>query len=171
MNITKSLTGRFSGLQKNTRQFIIVHDTASGNATLNNILRFFALSNSVSIHYVIGKAGEVVQMVSENNVAWHCGVSKWDGITFMNRCSIGIEVLSDGKEYTQAQRIATWELCKDIMKRNKIQTHNVLRHADIAMPRGRKQDISLPFYKPWGDTWSGFQVALSWPNPFNNLPK
>lgn len=159
MNIIKNLTGRFTKGAVNSRKLIIVHHTASGNATLNSILRFFRLSNAVSIHYVVGREGEIVQMVDENNVAWHCGKSEWKGFTDINNCSIGIEVLSDGKSYTDAQRLAVKELCLDIMERNNIIRFRVLRHADVALPRGRKSDISFPFYEKFND-WTGFQKSL-----------
>lgn len=169
LNIVKKLTGRYTKGQRNSKLLIVVHDTASGNATLNAILRFFTLSNAVSIHYVVGKAGEIVQMVSEDNIAWHVGVSEFGQMKDLNRCSIGIEVLSDGKNYTNEQRVAVWELCRDIMKRNKIQPYKVLRHADVARPIGRKKDIEFEFYKPWGN-WGYFQTSLLWKSPFSNLP-
>lgn len=169
LKIIKKLTGRYTKGIRNSKLLIIVHDTASGNATLNNILRFFTISNSVSIHYVVGRFGEIVQMVDEDNIAWHVGVSEFGQLKDLNRCSIGIEVLSDGKNYTNEQRVAVWELCRDIMKRNRIQPYKVLRHADVARPIGRKKDIEPEFFNPWGG-WGKFQSSLSWSQPFSNLP-
>jgi len=170
MEIFKNLSGRFTKGVVNSRLLVIVHHTASGSASLNAILRFFRMSEAVSIHYVVGKQGEVVQMVPEDKVAWHVGVSEFGQMKDLNRCSIGIEVLSSGKDYTDAQRVAVWELCRDIMSRNKIPPYKVLRHADVARPIGRKSDVDPEFHKPWG-SWGKFQSALSWKSPFSNLPK
>lgn len=166
MDIVKDFSGKFTPGLKNNPLFIIVHDTASGNATLNSILRFFRLSKAVSVHYVVGKSGEIVNMVPEDKVAWHAGVSEYLGYKDLNRYSIGIEVLSDGNSYTDEQRVAVWELCRDIMARNAIPPFKVLRHADVAMPKGRKSDISSPFWHKWGNLWADFQTSLSRKEPW-----
>lgn len=169
MNIvTDFRSARFTPGLTNTMNYIVIHHTASGNATINSMLRFFGMTKVVSIHYLVAKDGTIHYLVPEDKVAWHCGVSKYDWYTDMNPHCIGIEVLSDGKEYTNEQREAVWKLCKAIMKRRGIKPHRVLRHADVAMPRGRKSDISEPFYKPWG-TWGDFQSALMRNKIFSNL--
>lgn len=104
--------------------------------------------------------GEITQTVDEDDRAWHAGSSFWKGKSNLNNYSIGIEVLSDGKTFTDEQREAVRWLCKDIMKRNGIPAHRVLRHKDVA-PK-RKTDIGESFFNPyWGrNGWSDFQAAL-----------
>lgn len=159
LNIVQNLVGKCWKLG-NKKKYIIVHHTASAKqTTLDQIVRFFKLSNLVSCHYVVGKYGEIVQMVDENDRAWHAGKSKWENDINLNNCSIGIEILSDGKDFNDYQREAVWELCKDICKRNKIPHYNVLRHGNVSPDR--KWDVGENFWFPfWGKYWSDFQRSL-----------
>ena len=48
--------------------------------TSNNINVFRLLKNpkyQVSCHFLISRNGSVIQMVSDKNIAWHAGKSKW----------------------------------------------------------------------------------------------
>ncbi|MDB5096490.1 MAG: ampD, partial [Cyanobacteria bacterium RYN_339] len=56
---------------------IVVHDTKSpGVTSAAAIARWFARPDArVSAHYIIGKAGEVVQCVPDEARAWHAGPS------------------------------------------------------------------------------------------------
>lgn len=49
-----------------------------------------------SAHLVIGRSGEVVQLVPFDLVAWHAGESVWRGKTHVNLFSIGIELENPG---------------------------------------------------------------------------
>jgi N-acetyl-anhydromuramyl-L-alanine amidase AmpD len=94
-----------SGILKDPK-FIVVHYTASGNfATTRD--RLLNKESKVSAHYLIGRAGEIVQLVPLNKCAWHAGESEWKGYKGLNKYSIGIElvsfgplVLKDGKFYS-----------------------------------------------------------------------
>lgn len=162
MIIEKKLTKNRREIKngQNIPEFIIIHHTGSGNSTIDSILRYFRLVDSVSVHYIVGRNGEVVQYVDERDVAFHAGTSKWGSLTDLNKHSIGIEVVSDGSDFTEKQRTTTQELCRMIMDRHNIRRENVLRHADIALPAGRKWDIGPNFFKPW-ESWEGFQASLN----------
>jgi len=161
MIIKKEITGecRKGG---NSKQLIVVHHTGSSpKTTMQNIINFFKKPDYISVHYVVGRteADGIAQMVEEDNQAFHAGVSGWGELSDLNRHSIGIEVLSDGITFTEWQiQAATW-LLKDIMARNGISPLKVLRHADIALPAGRKTDIGFNFFKKWG-TWANYQMSL-----------
>jgi N-acetylmuramoyl-L-alanine amidase len=159
MVVEKRLVGRCTKLG-NRKKYIIVHHSASSKqTTFQNLLRFFALSELVSCHYVVGKMGEVAQIVDENDIAWHAGKSSWQGDSYLNGCSIGIEILSDGELFSIEQRKTMVELCKDIMARNHIPPCRVLRHADVSP--NRKWDVGEKFWNPYfGNTWGSFQKAL-----------
>lgn len=167
--VTDFRNARFTPGLTNTMNYIVVHHTASGNATINAMLRFFRATKVVSIHYLVAKDGTIHYLVPEDKVAWHCGVSKYDWYTDMNHHCIGIEVLSNGTDYTDSQREAVWRLCRAIMRRRGIRKERVLRHSDIAWPRGRKVDISKQFWEKWGNDWSDFQSSLKRDKPFSNL--
>jgi len=144
---------------QNSKKFIIVHDTGSpGNSTLERILRFFQRSDYLSTHLIVGRNGMVSRYVEDNDVAFHAGVSEWKGQTRMNYHSIGIEVVSDGYDFTDDQREALVELCRLLMNSYDIPAENVLRHADVAP--GRKRDIGVDFYAPRWGTWKKFQMML-----------
>jgi len=107
----------------------------------------------LSVHYLVRPDGTIYHFVDENKIAWHCGVSEYEGRTDLNRYSIGIEVESDAKSYTNAQKRETVNLIKDIIKRHpKIK---VIRHKDISK---RKRDVSDKF---WLDEYKSFESFVA----------
>lgn len=86
---------------------VVIHFTS--NATNNpldpyNIQEVYQifLDNEVSSHYMIGRDGEVYQLVDENRVAYHAGKGKLNSFPDyedkLNEYSIGIELLAVGTE-------------------------------------------------------------------------
>jgi N-acetylmuramoyl-L-alanine amidase len=99
--------------------------------------------SKVSAHYVIDEDGTVYAVVPEDAVAWHAGVSCWEGKIGMNQRSIGIELVNPGHEngyrdFPQAQMDAAIELAKGVLDRHPIPKRQVLAHSDVAPMR--KQD-------------------------------
>jgi len=77
-------------------KFIVIHYTASTNLVSTvNFLQ--SPKNKVSAHVVIGRMGEVFQLVPFNIQAWHAGKSEYKGCKNLNHYSIGIELLNAGK--------------------------------------------------------------------------
>ncbi|PLS78460.1 MAG: N-acetylmuramoyl-L-alanine amidase [Chloroflexi bacterium] len=106
----------------------------------------------VSIHYYITKLGEIYQLVQDKDVAWHAGVSFWQGENDVNRFSIGIELenLNNGRDtYPQAQIDAALWLVRNKVQEFKIPRSRLVRHAQVALPPGRKSD-------PRGFPWDSF---------------
>lgn len=104
----------------------------------------------VSAHYVVKEDGAVLQLVDEENRAWHAGVSVWNGITDVNSASIGIEIVNGGHDFglpdfPDAQINALIPLCKGILSRHDILPKNIVGHSDIAPDR--KEDPGEKF--PW----------------------
>lgn len=117
---------------------------------------------NVSSHYLIpavpplyrGKP-RIWQLVPEQDLAWHAGISFWRGATRINDTSIGIELenrgwqKSAGEKYFSpfepAQIQALIPLAKDIIARYDIKPQNVVAHADIAPQR---KDDPGPLF-PW----------------------
>jgi N-acetylmuramoyl-L-alanine amidase len=107
-------------------------------------------ASEVSSHYLVHENGEIVQMVSEADRAWHAGKSRWAGHSDLNSRSIGIEIANTGPdrgypEFPQKQIESVISLCRDIVARQEIRPQNVLAHSDIAP--GRKIDPGEKF--PW----------------------
>jgi N-acetylmuramoyl-L-alanine amidase len=121
-------------------QFVIVHYT---NASLERSLALLT-HGDVSSHYLIGdqQRPTVYKLVDENLRAWHAGESEWQGRTWLNSSSIGIEIVNPGFRdtptgrlwypYTEGQVQALIVLLKDIVKRNNIDPRHIIGHSDIA---------------------------------------
>lgn len=88
--------------------FIILHYTATVNAE-DAIEILIDEAREVSAHLVIARNGEVTQLVPFNKIAWHAGVSSWQGIESLNKCSIGIELVNAGKLEKKDESYLTWD--------------------------------------------------------------
>lgn len=114
---------------------------------------------NVSAHYLITPAGDVVQMVAEDQRAWHAGAGAWGDVTDVNSRSIGIEMSNDGSQPFSAPLMDALEaLLPGIMDRWAISAHRVIAHSDLAP--GRKIDPGARF--DWARlVRSGLAVAAS----------
>jgi N-acetylmuramoyl-L-alanine amidase len=144
---------RYSATGQNSRvQYIVLHYTSA------NLPRSLALltGTEVSAHYLIDASPPTVyQLVDESRRAWHAGISEWQGRTWLNGISIGIEMVNPGfvdtptgrywQPYTQAQIDALIPLLKDIMQRHQLPVGSIVGHSDIAPQR--KSDPGPLF--PW----------------------
>jgi N-acetylmuramoyl-L-alanine amidase len=106
--------------------------------------------SKVSCHYVVDEAGQITQMVAEDQRAWHAGLASWRDETDINSASVGIEVHNAGHElgypeFPEPQMLALEALCADIVARHRIRPERVLAHSDVA-PK-RKKDPGEKF--PW----------------------
>ena len=86
---------------KNTRHLegpdmIVLHYTA-GTSAESSALFLTRPDVSAAAHLVIGRDGEVFQLVPFNIEAWHAGKSWYAGRSGLNRYSIGIELDNLGK--------------------------------------------------------------------------
>ncbi len=85
-------------------QYLIMHYTAGKDA--ESTIRWFTNPDArASAHIVISRDGEVTQLVNFNRQAWHAGRSEWNGLTGMNRHSIGIELDNAGR---LTRRMGKW---------------------------------------------------------------
>ncbi len=121
-------------------QFVVVHYT---NASLERSLQLLT-HGEVSSHYLIGddKGATIYKLMDENVRAWHAGESEWNGRTWLNSSSIGIEIVNPGFEdtptgrvwypYTEDQVQSLIVLLKDISKRHGIKPRDIIGHSDIA---------------------------------------
>jgi hypothetical protein len=99
---------------------IVVHYTTSRNIS-GTISWFKNPEAKVSAHYIVGRDGEIVQMVRDSNKAWHC-------LSFNNN-SIGIEhVAAVGDKLTPEQEKASAALIKWLMAEYKVPAKNVFGH-------------------------------------------
>lgn len=161
MDITKSINNENLTVGNN-KKLLILHHTAS-KASLTNNVKYLNRWDYISAHFIVGKKGEIVQLVDDDRVAFHAGLSSWKGIPSkwgsLNWCSIGIEVNSDGYEFTDAQRRATKELIQSLMTKYGIPSELVLRHKDIA-PK-RKIDVGDNYWNTDYKSWKDYQTSLT----------
>jgi len=109
--------------------------------------------SQVSSHFLIEESGKIFELVDENDVAYHAGVSFWRGFEGLNKNSIGIEFINSapfGKKFEAAQMQAGVELCRYLIEKYNIEARNVVGHSDIAYSKetgvlDRKQDPSHLF--------------------------
>ena len=107
--------------------------------------------------------------MDEDRRAWHAGESEWNGRTWLNATSIGIELVNQGYEqsadgrrlwypYSQAQIDALVVLLKDIMARHGLKPGAIIGHSDIAPQRKVDPGPLFPWKRlaeeglvPWPD--------------------
>ena len=134
---------------------VVLHATAT--PTSQSPLAWLTNPESkVSAHYLIDTDGTLYQLVAERDVAWHAGESEWKGLKHVNHFSIGIELVNtnDGRQpYLPSQLAACTELCLQICNDYGLTSADVVAHAQIATPAGRKND-------PVGFPWPQFRASL-----------
>ena len=145
---------------------IVLHYTGMTDAA-SAIQRLRDPEAKVSCHYLVAEDGQVLRMVAEEKRAWHAGRSYWRGMTGLNGCSIGIEIVNPGHEFgyrpfPDEQVDALIPLVADIKERHSITRGNIVGHSDIAP--ARKQDPGELF--PWGRL---ARLRLALPRPTRNL--
>ncbi len=90
----------------------------------------------VSAHCLIERDGTIVQYVSFNDMAWHAGVSNYQGKERCNDFSIGIELEgTDDIPYTEQQYAQLSLLTKSLLNSYPSINHNIAGHCDIAPVR------------------------------------
>ena len=114
-----------AGRQGNRISKIVVHYTGTEASAHNNLLYFSRSSAGASAHYFIDRDGTLRQSVSEGDMAWHAG--HWG----TNLCSVGIEVVSGGSDFTEAQIETLSQLVAEIRGRCGIGAEDVIRHYDV----------------------------------------
>ncbi|WP_218775523.1 N-acetylmuramoyl-L-alanine amidase [Oceanobacillus senegalensis] len=132
---------------------VVLHFTSNAAAKFRDPYRFeeildIFIEYGVSVHYMIGRKGEVYRLIPENRVAYHAGKGELPGFPKykdrLNDFSIGIELMGIGTKaemrtvipdfiydfidprkigYTDAQYDTLCQLLEDILVRNS----NILR--------------------------------------------
>ncbi len=141
---------------------VVLHHTGS-DLVDRALATLTSPERKVSAHYLIGRDGEIIQLVDDRDRAWHAGFSWWGGNTDVNSASIGIELDNDGDEpFADAQIDALLGLLADLKQRYNIPRPNFVSHADVAP--GRKVDPSAWF--PWkrlAENGFGIWCDAPWP--------
>ena len=121
---------------------IVLHSTVVPT-TEDTVKIFLDPKRQVSAHFVVGKNGQVIQMVPVEKRAWHAGESVLEGKPRVNEYSVGIEMvnLNDGIDpYSDAQMYAVAGIVRLLRSRYVIPDSRIVSHEKIALPAGRKSD-------------------------------
>lgn len=145
MTMTKLLTPyNFTNKNNASRiKYIVIH-YFGGTCSAENLAKSWASRYvGASAHYAVGHGGEVFQCVEDEDVAWHCGASKYVHPYCRNSNSIGIEMAVRKKNtkslkatdkdwyFTEETFQAAVELTVTKMIQYNVAPENVLRHKDV----------------------------------------
>jgi N-acetylmuramoyl-L-alanine amidase len=76
-------------------EYLVMHFTAAPSAE-SSVNWLTNPDANASAHVVIGRDGSITQLVPFDRVAWHAGISAWEGREGLNQCSLGIELDNAG---------------------------------------------------------------------------
>lgn len=133
-------------------QFVVLHYTAASAAESLRLLT----GEGVSSHYLIDGA-KIYRLADEHLRTAHAGNSQWQGRTWLNASSIGIEMVHPGHLGTAAQpQWVAWDshtlnsliaLLHDIRARHGIAAGNIVGHADVAPQRKVDPGPLFPWFR------------------------
>lgn len=129
----------------NRIKYIVVHYVGATGGAKNNADFYGAAYRGASAHYFVGFQGEIVQVVSDDDIAWHCGTKNgYKHPHCRNSNSVGIEMCVHNRNgsvsrtdknagwYFDPETIkATQRLVRVLMKQYNVPIENVVRHYDV----------------------------------------
>lgn len=127
---------------------IVMHHTATNNGA-GDLAWMRNPQSKVSAHYMVDRDGKIYQLVGDDKRAWHAGKGELHGVpSDINNRSIGIEIVNDGSgktPFTEAQYKSLNQLTGYLKQQHNIPMKNIVGHADVAVPKGRKNDPAPNF--------------------------
>lgn len=88
-------------------RYLVMHYTA-GPSAKSAVNWFKNKTAKASAHLVIDLDGSITQMVPFDTIAWHAGRSTWDGLSGLNRLSLGIELVNAGPLQKSGDKWRAW---------------------------------------------------------------
>lgn len=123
INMPASTATYSQGRSGKNIEYILIHYTGAAGSARNNGIYFSGGNRNASAHYFIDSY-DIVLSVPESNTAWHAG--NFD----FNQRSLGIEVCSNGEDFTAEEiKRLTW-LVGVLMQRYGLGASRVIRHYD-----------------------------------------
>ncbi|HCT64442.1 MAG TPA: N-acetylmuramoyl-L-alanine amidase [Lachnospiraceae bacterium] len=147
-------------------KYIVIHYTANnGDTAQGNANYFHSINRNASANYFVDE-NEIVQVVPDNYIAWHCGAKTYKHPYCRNNNSIGIEMCSrkdkKGNYYFKDGTVNnSIQLVCDLMNKYNIPIENVIRHYDVT-----KKLCPLPYIDDaeWNKYKSLLRTALKGSN-------
>ena len=151
LKITLNYSPNFSSIRriKKNIKFIVYHYTGMRSET-KAINWLTNVKSKVSSNYFIKRNGQIICLVPDLYISWHAGKSRWKNFRFLNKNSIGIEIVNKGhqfgyQKFSKKQISNLIKLSRFLIKKFSIKRKNILGHSDIAF--NRKKDPGEKF--PW----------------------
>jgi N-acetyl-anhydromuramyl-L-alanine amidase AmpD len=143
---------------------MILHATASKSEAGDESWLSHYHDNPVSINQLVHRDGTIIQILPNDTIAWHAGLSVLNGRTDCNEWCIGVEICNadDGVEpYTDAQYESVAQTVAYNCARFHIMDRQVATHAAVALPAGRKRD---PYHFDLVRMWKRVgELRQNWP--------
>jgi len=134
--------------RKGKISYLIIHCSRSNPQRQIEIMQ----ENGVSAHYIIGRNGNLTEVIPQKDVAYHAGISSWHNSEgqSLNETSIGIELECPTmgqikRSYFKNQINKLIDILKQLQELYSIRKDHILAHSDIAPMR--KPDPGAWF--PW----------------------
>jgi|GEM_PF-5654284 len=127
------LPGRYSPRDRERPQrlrtdYVILHTTEGPGAG-----SYRKLFNNGEAHFMVDRNGRVYKIIRKEKVAYHCGVSMWNGRRNIDNYSIGIEVVGyHNGTITEAQYATLRKLLTQLQRLYGIPDERVLAHCQVA---------------------------------------
>ncbi len=151
MKIRYLKSPNFEKVKRRNIKYIIIHYTGMKTSQAS-LKRLKSKKYKVSSHYFINEGGIITQLVHDQDIAWHAGISNWKKDTNLNPKSIGIELQNKGQEFgyhkfklSQIKSLIT--LIESLQTKYKIKKSNVLGHSDVAPQRKIDPGYLFPWHK------------------------
>lgn len=114
-------------------KYIVIHNTGTTATAQNNCKYFSGGNRNASADYFINKDGSIYKFNAnlKTYYSWHCG-DGYGAYGVTNYNSIGIEVVSAGTKFTDAQKKALNKLVLALMDDFDVPASRVVRHYDAS---------------------------------------
>ena len=129
----------FKKTLRKTTKFIVVHTSECDLAQTLKIVSKGKQDNGRWVsrgghaHYVIAPDGTIFRILDEKYKANHVGLSMWNGMTGLNYCSVGIELVGyHDQKITASQYESVGYLIQKLKAKYGLQDRAVLTHSQVA---------------------------------------
>lgn len=143
---------------------VVLHHTGSTSEAGDEQWLSTFHDNPVSCNQLVKRNGTIIQIVANDTVAYHAGVSLLNGRVDCNGWCIGIEICNKGngvEKFTDAQYEAVAQTVAYNCARFHIGDSYVASHAKVALPPGRKVDpLGWDFSRMWKRI---AEIRADWP--------
>lgn len=127
---------------------VVIHASA-GKSDAGDLSWIVAKESGISYHYLVGRDGEVYELVSPGRIAYHAGVSEWGGVKHCNTYSIGVSWSNrhDGSELLTGAQLKAMRGLLDHLAVKYPTIKEAVTHRDVAPTRKSDPEKIPNFHK------------------------